>query len=182
MKEVSRRGDSYLADGEWAVDKYTTVMHELFGDDFKYIHIEHTGDSLLDFIDQTFGCDVVAHHPDIGIFSLAMRVQDMDFKTFTSRFYRPSGAETEYPKRKRQLSENRAPLYTAQCYIDKKSGDFVRGAYIRTRDLYDFFETHNDLCVKRTNYSGEKFIAADWDVIKDKEYEITIKRRDTQAA
>lgn len=80
-----------------------------------------------------------------GMTSIASRVQyDPHHKhtTFTIRYERPSGNDTEYQKRVRQRNSDEyvLPTYTVQAYVDTTLGCVYNAAAVKTEELYELID------------------------------------------
>ena len=75
---------------------------------------------------------------------IASRVQDLDYDTFTIRYKRDSGAETEYAKRQRAIHDIDGgwllPHLTVQAYYHHGYEKFRCCAAVRTKELYGYIE------------------------------------------
>jgi len=87
-----------------------------------------------------------------NIRGIASRVQwGTDWRTFTVRYRRRSGKETEYEKRTRQIEDGALyPYLTMQSYFDNRTdNNLLSIAVCRTMDLYKFIIENPELCIKR---------------------------------
>lgn len=109
-----------------------------------------------------------------GIRGIASRVQSGNkaWNTFTIRYSRVSGAETEFTKRTRALVDtDRGWLYphlTAQAYVNESRDELLSCAVVRTRDLYTYasnwLASGTGHCELKPNPAdGNWFIAVKWD-------------------
>jgi hypothetical protein len=101
--------------------------------------------------------------------SLASRVQaQYDKTTYTVRYGRESGVDTEHQKRVRQYRDDTAhlPTYTLQGYVDATLGVLQNAAMLPTDQLYEYIITHrcpitdDDLIPSNER---ERFYAVNWD-------------------
>jgi hypothetical protein len=95
--------------------------------------------SFAQELDKVAGIDAWVIRQGREIFGLASRVQDAtryDYRTFTVRTWRRSGALTEYEKRLHQMSTPGAifPYWTVQAYVNGP-GALSRGAYTLTKNV-----------------------------------------------
>lgn len=103
---------------------------------------------------------------------IACRVQwERDYRTFTIRISRPSGAETEYQKRlsvlKRRDEGFLYPYWTIQAYLDRPGGTLLSVAVAKTTELYFWIEQYEKhvrlLPRKKATHGGEGFLYVPWD-------------------
>lgn len=107
---------------------------------------------------------------------LASRVQPSPFSygTFTVRYTRTSGAETEYVKRKHTLelaSEGWLwPWFTLQAYVHPHTHQLVAAAVVQTRELFWYIEEQlrlhpedRDLRFDRNRQDGNVFLVIPWE-------------------
>jgi hypothetical protein len=117
------------------------------------LSVEADKGAVTRHLDMTAGIDALIQY-ERGIKSLASRIQRCDpkrpFNTFTVRAARDTGAETEFAKRVRAITEDDGmyPAYTLQGYVSKLDGSFLSASFVRTEHLYKymlaadaFFET-----------------------------------------
>ena len=139
-----------------------------------------TTDDLRRQLDTLAGIDAWQFCPERGgMRGLATRVQCYDFDTFTIRYGRDSGAETEYAKRLRAIKQRDAgwllPPLTIQAYVDADYRSLRAAAIVHTSDLYLYVEKHlsghqqnhdrSHVYVRRTHeqgVSGATFIVVPW--------------------
>jgi len=105
---------------------------------------------------------------------IASRVQQLaagkersPYNTFTIRWLRPNGNETEYAKRLAAIRDPGSWLYpslTIQAYVDCEHDRVISAAMVQTRDLYEFVEqTGPSLFPLRHNNDGSSnFRAVPW--------------------
>jgi hypothetical protein len=102
--------------------------------------------SVAKLIDMRSGIDAFHLSENNSIRGMACRVQFLEpgkgfFKTFTIRRTRPSGALTEYAKRKNDIESNSGWLYpylTVQGYVTKgESPSLIAAAITKTEALID---------------------------------------------
>lgn len=99
-----------------------------------------------------------------GLRGLASRIQrGHAWQTYTVRYNRFNGTETEYAKRLRALKENYYyPQYTMQAYID---GDKYDIGICNTRELYEYVEKNLDNLPIKTTYNAS-FVVVRFDDLK----------------
>lgn len=130
-----------------------------FGDDLVLYKTEDHPDTLRTEFDRVSGVDFWAIERGAGMISVASRVQTYDKTTFTIRYSRGTGNETEYQKRMRQLrSDYELPTYTVQAYIDPTLEVLRNVAACRTDALYEYIS------------QGEP--GDDWPLISSNEHEM----------
>lgn len=122
----------------------------------------HTSKEMKNILDENAGIDLWVVHKDGTIRGLASRVQwGHNFKTFTIRKSRETGAETEYEKRKRSIDNDALyPHYTCHSYFDTKEGDLLGFAVCKTVDLFDAID-NGYFRVNRT--TNADFYIIKWD-------------------
>ena len=102
-------------------------------------------------LDKECGMDFLYRVEGRGVVGIASRVQSGEkyWGTFTVRKSRPSGARTEYVKRREALDSGEflTPGLTCQAYCDN-NGNLLGGGIASTRDVVDAVD---DNC---TNWNG----------------------------
>lgn len=139
-------------------------------------------------LDIVSGIDHWVTDGDRGMTSIASRVQynpHHKHTTFTIRYDRPSGRDTEYQKRIRQLEceDYVLPTYTVQAYVDTVLERVYNVAAVRTEDLYDLINSGTigkDWPVKPVydrdgQYDGEMF-CVNWHAV-DEEADLQVLSR-----
>jgi hypothetical protein len=101
-----------------------------------------TDSSFTKALDQLAGIDAwQVFGNQEGIRGIASRMQkDSDFRTFTVRYRRMGGSETEWAKRIRAIDSNRGallPFITIQGYYGTVRNELLSVAAIRTTDLFE---------------------------------------------
>lgn len=110
-----------------------------FGDDPELHRTEDQPGALREDFDRISGVDYWAVEQGAGMVSIASRVQTYDETTFTVRYSRGTGNDTEYQKRMRQLNSHyELPTYTVQAYVDATLRVLRNVAAVRTRSLYEY--------------------------------------------
>jgi hypothetical protein len=153
----------------WSVDNHDsvrafeeiqhTVIPALISGDI--IRIEKQDNEILVTIDQKAGIDYI-RNDDTGLQGIAWRAQwgDKAWDTFTIRYKRYTGAETEYEKRIRQIREGYLyPAFTMQGYFDnRKDNKPLSVGIVRTVDLYQLIAEHPKLCHENKSDNQFKFV------------------------
>ncbi len=111
---------------------------------------------------------------------IAARVQfDCDFRTFTIRYSRASGADTEFDKRLRAMREYGDwlwPAVTVQAYVRESPPTLLSAASIRTADLFSLAQALIDKPDEagrgvgwglRPAYDQNWFLWIGWDYLTD---------------
>lgn len=159
-------------------DKYfkETVLKILKGE-FEIVE-GVTKSRMAQNLDQLSGIDLWFLDPNQGIRGVANRIQfqEKNWRTFTVRKSRESGAKTEYEKRKHAIENNWLyPDITLQGYINKKN-EVLGFAIAKTKDI--IYMIDNGFC--RENKTGKEqigqaeFYIVDWDKMKKQGFPITI--------
>lgn len=119
----------------------------------KVIHTEHLNEIVANMLDIYSGIDAIFKH-ETEIAGVALRVQqhsERNWETFTIRYSRNTGTETEYSKRVRQIycKDNNQfyPHYTCQVYMDK-TNCLIGGGFCLTRDLFDIALSYEPFATK----------------------------------
>ena len=137
--------------------------------------VESSGNALLLMMDQSSGIDYI-REDNKGLQGVASRVQfGSDFRTFTIRAERHSGAKTELQKRREQIAGGYFyPAFTLQAYFSGRKDLIMKSiAVIETTSLYDFIEKHPEKVYER--FSDNLFICCKWRDIQGAGYAINIK-------
>lgn len=182
MTDVEER---ISASARWFREVVWGEISHWFGDDVKLHTTEMQDSPVAEDFDTLAGVDYWITVADAGMVSLASRVQYVDYTTFTIRYERPTGAETEYQKRRRQYRNNdyELPTWTVQAYVDTTLGVIRNVAAVRTQELYSLVlsrEVGDDWpIIPVTDDRGSpdgKMIAVDWQTVDD-ECEMLVKKR-----
>ncbi len=113
-----------------------------FGDDPELHRTEDKPGTLREDFDRVGGVDYWAVERGAGMVSIASRVQTYDKTTFTIRYSRGTGNDTEYQKRVQQLNSHyELPTYTVQAYVDATLRVLRNVAAVRTAPLYEYIMT-----------------------------------------
>jgi len=150
-----------------------------FGDSAELYNTENHTDSLRTEFDHVAGVDFWVVESGAGMLSIASRVQTYDKTTFTVRYSRSSGNDTEYQKRMRQLENHyELPTYTVQAYIDETLGVLRNAAACPTEQLYQYIsdgEPDDDWPLIESNES-ETFFPVSWGEL-DSEVDLLVENR-----
>lgn len=139
------------------------------------IHTEHLKEVVAQLLDQYSGIDGILKM-DNNISGVALRVQQHSAKnwgTFTIRYSRHTGSETEYSKRKRQIYTSNVfyPHYTCQAYLNNDN-ELLGGAFCLTKDLFDIvipyepFTEKDDVYLKQNSCDSNIFIVCPFSKLK----------------
>jgi hypothetical protein len=117
-------------------------ISEWFGDDPHLHRTEDKPGALREDFDCVGGVDYWVVERGAGMVSIASRVQTYDKTTFTVRYSRGTGNDTEYQKRMRQLNSHyELPTYTVQAYVDATLRALRNVAAVKTSSLYEYIAT-----------------------------------------
>jgi len=117
-------------------------ISDWFGDSPELHRTEDKSGDLRERFDRVGGVDYWVVEPDVGMVSIASRVQTYDKTTFTVRYSRASGNKTEYQKRIDQLNSHfELPTYTVQAYIDTTLGALRNVAAVKTKPFMKYITT-----------------------------------------
>lgn len=146
-----------------------TIIPKLISGDV--LRIEKQDNEILVTIDQKSGIDYI--RSDInGLQGIAWRAQwgDRAWDTFTIRYKRHSGAETEYEKRVKQIEEGYLyPAFTMQAYFNNRlDNQPLSVGIVKTVDLYSIMKNNPELMHR--NKSDNEFIFVKWRDIKSMKY------------
>lgn len=99
-------------------------------------------EDFADKLDQLAGIDYWVVQSDEGMRGIASRVQSGkygDMSTFTVRYRRKSGVDTEFQKRKQAIENDYLyPYWTIQAYVQR--GKVDNAAVVRTDDLIRYID------------------------------------------
>jgi len=136
----------------------------------KIVPVEGVDGELQRRLDREAGIDAILFSP-CGVFGIASRIQfDENFRTFTIRKERVSGATTEWEKLQNAVKQDSLmPSLTVQAYVD---GNRLLGAAVAsTSDLVRWIERHP--CETKTtgwNQQGQaEFWIVPWDSLQNDE-------------
>ncbi|MEN6487655.1 MAG: ParB N-terminal domain-containing protein [Smithella sp.] len=136
-----------------------------------------TIEQMAKLLDQLAGIDVWYINKLNGIRGIASRIQTgSNYKTFTIRKTRDTGARTEYEKRKIAIEKGYLyPYLTVQAYV-AENGKLLSFAVAKTEDIIDAID-HGLYSIRRTGQKqiGQaEFYVVNWDDMKKAGYEIII--------
>lgn len=150
-----------------------------FGDSAELYRTEDHPDTLRTEFDHVAGVDFWVVQSGAGMLSIASRVQTYDKTTFTVRYSRSSGNDTEYQKRMRQLENHyELPTYTVQAYVDETLGVLRNAAACPTDQLYQYIsdgEPGEDWPLIESN-EDEIFFPVSWGEL-DTEVDLSVHNR-----
>ena len=167
---MSYNGD-YRNDIEVACELGSHVikaLNPLLKNQNKLLQTENMDNELAKILDRLSGIDAVMINKN-GISGVGLRIQqykNKSFHTFTIRYKRSNGSETEYAKRKRQIYEAEPtlyPHYTLQAYLDDNR-NIISGAFCKTKSIFDAclmhepFETRNKVYIQKNTSDGNEFL------------------------
>ena len=149
--------------------RHTVVPKLIAG---QIIRVEKQDNEILLTIDQKAGIDYIRSN-DTGLQGIAWRAQwgDRAWDTFTIRYKRHSGAETEYEKRVSQIREGYMyPAFTMQGYFtDRETNRPLSVGIVKTLDLYQLLIDQPS--VAHHNQSDNEFLFVRWsDIPQMKEW------------
>ena len=127
---------------------------------------------ILKLLDTKSGIDYIRENKH-GLQGIASRVQwGNAWNSFTIRYKRHSGTETEFEKRKQQISNGYFyPAFTLQAYFDNRTdNNLLSIAVIKTTDLYKFAEEYPNYV--RQNKSDNVFKIVFWSDLIQKGYSL----------
>lgn len=132
-----------------------------------------TEDELAHLLDTSAGIDLFNIRPE-GIAGVASRIQKgRNWRTFTVRFRRDSGAKTEYEKRVYAIKNGLLyPLFTFQAYVDDNR--LAGMAVVRTVDLMEYIKDERPI-LRHTGddkIGGASFYAVEWDKLRRCGYKV----------
>ena len=119
-------------------------------------------------------------HEQRAMRGIASRVQTIadgyePYNTFTIRYRRSSGAETEFAKRLAAIRDRDGgwlyPHLTCQAYIDQRKERLLSCAVVRTKDLYMYADDWLDhggeqACIRTNRADANEFIVVKWTSLK----------------
>lgn len=134
------------------------------------VNTEDGSDELNEQLDWTAGVDYCVFDGVAGFQTIAQRTQpSYKYDTFTVRYSRASGRDTEHQKRVYQYRDARAmlPRWTVQAYIDPVLRELQTAAAVSTADLFEYVLSERapiaeeDL-IQSDSASPESFYTVDW--------------------
>lgn len=149
------------------------------GHESEIMQVEHIDEELAQLMDVKCGIDYVILYEDIDLcYGIAARVQkERNWKTFTIRESRKSGAKTEREKRELAIKHNGIyPKLTIQSYV--QDGEVLGVAIMSTKDLFNYIKMDSPY-MKRLSTHADKhgqavFIVCPWDDIINRKFRIFI--------
>lgn len=164
-----------MSSSTWRSDMATStrLFEEVVWDEIKHwfgksgelYNMESSDAPVSDKFDRVGGVDFWVFDSSGGMLSIASRVQTYDRETFTVRYSRSSGSDTEYQKRMRQMNGGgELPTYTVQAYVDETLGVLRNAAAVRTEELYGYLQqgrVGRDWSLIDSD-ENEEFFAVDW--------------------
>lgn len=153
-----------LKDTSLAIDKILPDINKFIAGDL--YSVESSDNEILQMLDNFSGIDLIVLR-DKALRGIASRIQwGNNWDTFTIRLKRYTGTKTEYQKRIESIERGEFfPALTLQAYMNNREDNkLLSMAVIKTIDLYELIETHNELFQKRT--SDNEFLFIKWDDIK----------------
>lgn len=138
---------------------------------------KYAANNITKMLDSHSGIDaLVLDHHSKRIRGLASRIQFKDkrnWRTFTIRKERESGAETEYEKRKESIKNNYLyPYWTLQAYFNEDTNQVLGFALAKTEDLINMID--KELCYEKETGEDQigqsTFYVCKWDKVKDNGY------------
>ena len=150
---------------------------------WKLMQVEGKEDEVCKLLDMSCGLDYLIHSEKSGlILGLSSRVQyDGNYRTFTVRKERESGALTEYEKRTQAMTScGIYPYYTMQAYMN--DGEVKGLGITKTSDLIEYIRKgYADEKETGMNRIGQaKFYVCHCDDMKIKGYKV-IEYKERQA-
>jgi len=121
-----------------SIDTFLCEINKLTKSGNKIISIEGSSHPVLQMFDKYSGIDAIQITKDNQLRTIAIRVQfGTAWDTFTIRFERHTGAETEYKKRIDAIqNEKLYPNLTLQCYLSDDFKEILSCGIIYTKALY----------------------------------------------
>jgi len=140
----------------------------------KIIHTEILRESIAMMLDKHSGIDAIMLNGSGDISGVALRIQtcsEKNWRTFTIRNTRSSGAKTEYEKRGKQIYDAHPsfyPHFTCQSYFDKESR-LIGGGLCYTKTIFDVIkaniESKKGVYVQTNKSDGNTFIVVPFSMV-----------------
>lgn len=131
--------------------------------------IESQQNDVLILMDRLSGIDYIRENKQ-GLQGIAARCQwGKAWNTFTIRFERHTGSDTEFTKRNNQIKEGYFyPAFTLQAYFNNRADNVcISASIIRTTDLYLFIkENFNNKKLVHEKSSDNRFLYVFWEDLK----------------
>lgn len=145
-----------------------------------YVQLEDIAGDKAKYLDTKCGIDALVRFP-WGIKSFASRCRTATkdrpniYRQFTIRKKTQLGNLSEFGKRSESIQNHSEliPYFTFQVWFDSDN-NVICGAIIKTEDLYDYIKKYSFETEELTNEDGSIFIAASWEVIKKRGYNVKI--------
>jgi hypothetical protein len=153
------------------------VLNTKFKPSYNLIHTEGLNDFIARLLDKYSGIDALLKN-EKDLAGVALRIQkhsEKNWKTFTIRYSRHTGTETEYEKRKRQIYNSYPsfyPHYTCQAYYSSDN-TLLGGAFVPTKDLFDIakqyepFNTNSTVYIQKNTSDNNTFIVVPFSEFKE---------------
>ncbi len=124
-------------------------------------------------LDMRSGIDGWQLMSDGGMRGIASRIQKgKDWRTFTVRLTRDSGAKTEFQKRKEAIESDKGLIYphlTVHAYSETEQGPILSVAVCKTADIIEFIERGKHKLRRAPNAT---FAVCHWDDLQNSGYQI----------
>jgi len=160
-------------------DHFKTAVIEVFKGDFEVVE-GVTKYAMAKTLDQLAGIDLWYFNTTLGVRGVANRIQfgNKNWKTFTVRKDRESGAKTEYEKRKKAIeNEWLYPIMTIQGYFNETTKKVLGWAGAKTKDIIWMID--NGHCYEQHTGKDQigqaTFFVVDWDDMKQQNKNIYIE-------
>lgn len=137
------------------------------------ITLESLSVDIARIMDLHGGVDALQMTPQ-GVRGLATRVQWMStgqrpWNSFTIRYKRCTGLETEFEKRLRAIENNSGYIYpalTIQSYLERGSNKLLSAGVVDTKLLYQYIQagkSEEDYIIRTNGQDGNAFLVCYWD-------------------
>lgn len=131
-----------------------------------------TDDETAEKLDTLAGTDLFIYNKR-SMSGIASRIQvGKNWRTFTIRYKRDNGKDTEFKKRKFAIENDMFyPKFTYQAYVTSETGGKLLGlAIMPTKSLFKYIDEHKDETEERhtgsSQYGQASFLTCYWDKIK----------------
>ncbi len=134
-------------------------------------------DRLFNVLDLQADIDAIWSQREYGVKGMACRVQyGHNYKTFTIRKSRPSGASTEHEKLKTAIANkiynSFYPHKIIQAYVDDENGILYGYAIANTEDVIKMIDWGRAKIKKVNNDGAAEFYIVNWGEMKKYGYQI----------
>ena len=151
---------------------------KVFNGDFEVVE-GVTKYAMAKTLDQLAGIDLWYFNNRLGIRGVGNRIQfgDKNWRTFTIRKSRESGAKTEYEKRSKAITnEWLYPILTIQGYFDDKINKALGFAIAKTKDILWMIDNgyYYEQSTGSKQIGQATFYVVDWDSMKQQKMHIYI--------